>query len=349
MKSDESDAFDDLTPSERTAFRQLADEAVPDDFLTQVMARAAQAPLFPDPTPADASQTDTAAKTQLARWRSRLQRYILTPLMTPQAGFALAACLVLSLAGNIWLGTRTWDSSPAPDRRIAEDRRETQELLARLSLSGQATGFNAHRFQARLRAQDNLGQVVAANPAGVSDAQTLGFSATSRFYALGAWYAEALACLQGGALDQVENRLASMSTELRHLPEPNPLTEYLHTFRQALQHQSYARPALIEGLALFQPLAEEQARLQGTADLTLFRIGIWLVNVRLAAATGDTALLHQSDTVQVLRQELVGLNASQHIDNRLDQLHPLMAKPDLTTADVQTILTLVSQLQGFLG
>ncbi len=148
----------DLQP----AFQELAAEQPPTEFLEQVMARAAQEPLLADSQATDirtddrpcASDTEVPAlsrATVLRLDRGRRRRW-LAPLMTAPSVAALAACLILSLAANVWFGSRLGATlGPTQVRHHSDDQRqEFRALLTDFKSPEAALGLHAYLFQSVL-------------------------------------------------------------------------------------------------------------------------------------------------------------------------------------------------------
>jgi hypothetical protein len=263
----------------------------------------------------------------------------------------LAISLVLSLICNGWLGYRTL----LLQRQLAEPflalgrAAATRELLTHFDLRDHATFFNSHLFQSGIKTETSLGALAAAHPAFENRSVALGFAATPEFYVIGALYAEALAFLHSGNVDVAAKRLVSIEKELRRVPGPSSLANYVSNVRHVLESGQYQPVVLRDGLALFQPLCEEYARDQGTEQLTLFRVGAWLVDMRLTAAAGDKVLLQQGNRARYFLHEMQNLHAPQGVLDALGQLSHLVAKPQIADGDVQEVLRLVQKIQTILG
>jgi hypothetical protein len=258
---------------------------------------------------------------------------------------------MLSLTVNVWLGYRTLALqqqrgalSPALARLST-----TRDLLTRLDLHDSATFFNSYLFQSSLQTDTSLGALAAAHPALEHQARSLGFAAMSEFYVIGALYAEALAYVQSGNLEVAAKRLAAIETQLHRLHVPSALANHVGNMRRLLESGQYTVPVLEEGLALFQPLCEQVASQQGLEQLTLFRVGTWLVDMRLTAAAGDKVMLRQRHKAQYFLHEMQRLQAPPKVVEALEQLNHLMSQATLTDGDVQEVLRLVKTIQMLLG
>ena len=124
--------------------------------------------------------------------------------------------------------------------------------------------------------------------------------------ALGNLYTSNEMYSQGLRIDQ---RLAAIDTALRRGPVPPALATYVRHLRQLVTRESGAVSVVRDQLALVQPLCEAYARSHGREALTMFRLGTWLVNMRLSAAAGDAAVLRQPHKVRYFLRELRGLDA----------------------------------------
>lgn len=355
MKNDEPELTEDAEPELLAAFQQLAAEKAPADFLSQVMRRAIQEPLFSSAEqqePPLSPQTGGAetASTRFLRLVPRSRRGQLQTLITSPTVGVLAACLVLSLTANIWLGNRFRGLRPLDSNSsVVAQKHEMRELLATLNVQDHITLFHTHLFQSSIETKNNLGQILSELPDMINPSSTLGFAATARFYAVGTWYAEALASLASGHYEVAAQRLSLIDTELRLLSIPNPLIGYLPDMHRAILSKQYSPASLKEGLSLLGALAEELAQGQGKESLTLFRVGAWLVNLRLAAVAGDKRFLHQAGATDYFMNKMAALNAPQRILGQFDQLHQILQKPVLTSMDIEQILASVMQISRLLG
>jgi hypothetical protein len=284
----------------------------------------------------------------LAQWREALKAWRPRPVVWAPV---LAISFVLSLICNGWLGYRMMSlQRQLAEPLLALERESTaRDLLTHLDLRDQATFFNSYLFQSSIKTETSLGVLAAAHPAFEERSMALGFAATSEFYVVGALYAEALAFLRSGNFDVAAKRLVSIEKELRRVQVPSSLAKYVSNMRHVLESGKYRPMGLRDGLALFQPLCEEYARSQGTEQLTLFRVGAWLVHMRLTAAAGDKALLQQGNRARYFLHEMQNLHAPQGVLEALGQLSHLVAKPQIADGDVQEVLQLVQKIQTILG
>lgn len=270
---------------------------------------------------------------------------------SPAWALGLATGLLLSLALNGWLGyqTRSLQQQLVERAPALNHPSTTRDLLTRLDLRDSASFFNSALFQSSIQTETSLGALAAAHPAFEDRALSLGFAARAEFYRVGALYAEALAYLRSGNLEVAAQRLAAIEKHLRRLPVPSSLANQVRSMRHVLESGQYTIAVLGEGLALFQPLCEQVAREQGLEQLTLFRVGTWLVDMRLTAAAGDKVMLRQGDKAQYFLHGMQRLNAPQQVVEALEQLNHLMAQSMMTDGDVQRVLRLVKKMQMLLG
>jgi hypothetical protein len=124
---------------------------------------------------------------------------------------------------------------------------------------------------------------------------------------------------------------------------------YLSKTRNLLERQQYTTEVLVDFLALGQPLLDDYAKSKGDDKLTLFRAGTWLMDIGLAAAAKDAPALRQPSKAHYFSRELKRLEAPKGVLEALEQLVRLTAKPTLTDADAQEVLTLVKQIQELLA
>lgn len=348
MKNDNRDVDCDDVSDLRSAFRALAADEPPANFLDRVMARAAQEPLHAP----EIAEAEPVASNVLRLDRGRKRQWLQSLISVPGVA-ALAACLLLSLAANIWLGARMrvgpWFGSK-PLRTADTTHRQRQDFrafLADLNPGAEMVGFNVRLFQLSLHATDDLGRLVTAHPALETRANTLSFAGTSGFYAMGALYAEALAYLHGGQWETAAQRLSSMERELRRLPVAGSLADYVHTLRQAVQQRRYDAEVLGKGFEGLQSLAETSAAQQGREFVLLFRVGAWLVNMKLAALSEDLPLLLRGDMTPYFSHEFSALQAPEDLLMAFETLDRLV-EPAMTAADSHKVVTAITQLQRLL-
>jgi len=133
-------------------------------------------------------------------------------------------------------------------------------------------------FQAKIHNGENLAQLARCSVAPLPAETQFGFSAAApsvSFFRVGHWYAESLAYAAGGKTDTARQRLVAIATQLGSVPAG------LNTLTQG--KPSHAHIAALE---------PELARLAPKPrDAVLFRTGGQLVNLLLAVAAHDRAML----------------------------------------------------------
>jgi anti-sigma factor RsiW len=267
------------------------------------------------------------------------------PLASPAWASALAAVLVLSLSLNLWWGFR------GSGTRLPEGRQVAGTMLGD---GGAAGRLQIYRFQAGMQRVNELGTIVAAQSPVKEPAAVIGFTpqaTRTTFFRMGELYAEALAALQGGAVEVAASRLDILTQALANVQAPRVLAQYLREMHGLLQSRQHGAEVLATFLALFEPLYEDAyARGDMTEGLTLFRAGAWVENMYLAAASGDaTALRQGGQAVDEVSSALARLNAPRGVLEALDRMHPLVSRQNLTDRDISVIRTLVQDIQGMLG
>jgi hypothetical protein len=253
---------------------------------------------------------------------------------SPAWASAVVVGLVLSLAVNVWWGAKAI-------RSTASD-----EYLHQQSLS-------TYRFQRGMQNAKALGTFVTARAAFGEQVVGLGFAPRDlriTFFRMGTLYTDALAALHSGALDVAAERVDALTKVLDHVQAPPALSHYLGEMQTLLPSRRYGGEELAKFLALFELLYEhEYAKPHEAGRVTLFQAGSWLENMYLAAAAGDKTSLKQGPTVQYFRRALTRLRAPHEVLEALNQLRHLIARQGMTDEDVQTILTLIQDVQQILG
>jgi hypothetical protein len=142
--------------------------------------------------------------------------------------------------------------------------------------------------------------------------------------------------------------MRAIDTALGSTPLSQALAQYLRAMQPLLVTAASSPDALEAFLPLFEPLYDDYTRSLGPEAMTLFRFGVWLENVTLAAAANDTAALRQGDIAQAFRQAMHHLRVPAVVQETLAQLSVLLAQPTMTAKDVTQILMLVQKTQRLL-
>jgi hypothetical protein len=211
---------------------------------------------------------------------------------------------------------------------------------------------NAYTFQSALRIDNELGSVVTEHSILGDQAVAFGFAtkpAGVTAFLIGTLYAEALAYVRSDELDLAAQRVASLDEALHTKQALQPLSTYLRQLHTLLEGEQYPGEVLGHLLALFQPLYEAYASHQVPEQRTLFQIGAWLVNMNLAAASGDNILLKYDSQVNYFYNELQIINAPKGALDALRQLSQLVKQPDISNRDLREILKLVKKIQIILS
>ena len=296
------------------------------------------------PPPTGPASPHLYAKVQ-ARFIQQQARWWL-PAWRPYGHFplwstVLAAALLLSLSCNVWWGVKHFAPLP-PDPLQA-----TLPLGEDLRTPGRLT---AYRFQSGIQPANVPGTFIAHSPVR-EPAMVVGFTpqvAGATFLQLGTLYAEALATLLSGATDAAVQRLDVLARTFASIQAPRPLGQYLQEMQVLLQSQRYEGRESATFLALFEPLYEDVYAAPSTVDrIHLFRTGIWLANVHLAAVANDLAALRRSAaTVERLYSVLTTLNVPPPALEGLARLHRLVTQSTLTAGDIASIRRLTQDIQA---
>jgi len=188
-------------------------------------------------------------------------------------------------------------------------------------------------FQAKIHNGENLAQLARRSVAPLPAETQFGFSAAApsvSFFRVGHWYAESLAYAAGGETDTARQRLVAIATQLGSVPAG------LNTLTQG--KPSHAHIAALE---------PELARLAPKPrDAVLFRTGGQLVNLLLAVAAHDRAMLRgAAPEILRLRQELEPLGVAPGAVRNLGALADLLAGSDLAERDYDKAARLIRDTQ----
>jgi hypothetical protein len=244
---------------------------------------------------------------------------------------------------NIWFGLQSLGQY-GPDKRLASP---SDTLYA-----SKDWHFDAETFQANIQSTAPLGALVSVHSHIGEQAVTYGFAAkpeAAKGFTIGVLYAEALAYARSGDLDGAVLRLTALEKELQQVQGANVFNTYRRQLHLLLVSRQYAPDTVEVFLALFEPLFTEHIIRVDPERLVLFRAGVWLTSVSLAAAAGDQVALRQGEAAQYLHREMTRLHAPEGVLKALEQLHHLIAKEQMAARDMQEVLKLVKRLQTLLG
>ena len=281
------------------------------------------------------------ARIEQQRERQGVLAWMALRVGTPAMTAALALGLLLSVGFNIWLGVQIFGARSSDTPQVADSRLRALGATGTLAI---------YRFQTGLSRVKELGTFVAARSVPREPPGVVGFTpqaARTAFFRMGTLYADALAALQGGAVEAAAARLDVLTRMLASVQAPRSLAQYLREMQTFVQSQRYRGEDLAMFLALFEPLyGEVFAHINVREGVLLFRAGAWMENLSLAAAAGEAAALRQEgQTVKDMQVALAQLSAPREAIEALEQLHRLMTKQTLSDGDIKTIGTLVQTIQ----
>lgn len=133
----------------------------------------------------------------------------------------------------------------------------------------------------------------------------------------------------------------------RVAPVADSLVDYVHTLRQAVQQRQYDAEVLGKGFEGLQSLGETSAAQQGREFVLLFRVGAWLVNMKLAALSEDLPLLLRGDMTPYFSREFSALHAPEDVLMTFETLDRII-EPAMTVDDGREVVTTINQLQRLL-
>jgi hypothetical protein len=211
---------------------------------------------------------------------------------------------------------------------------------------------HAWQYQARLQPQKNFSTLVREHSILSEQPTTFGFAARPegvRFFLIGSLYVETLAHVRGGNFEAARQAWTALEKEAMALQPSHALAAHISKARTRLENMQSAPPEVGEFLARFQPLVEAYAQSKGVEQRLLLQAGIWLVNLRLTAATNNQQLLRQMVTAQYFRSALQKLPAPNGVLEALDKIAHIMDKPNIAEIDVQEVLAQVKRIQLLLS
>jgi hypothetical protein len=229
---------------------------------------------------------------------------------------------------------------------------QAREIPEKLTLKGSKIVLNSSRFQAAIKSEKSLGDLVSeVSPIG-EEALSFGFAAKSeeaKTFIIGILYSEALAFISSGKFDLASKRLDSMRQEFINLNAPGSLYNYISKLSNMVDTKQFSKDILVEFLALFQPFCEDYAAGKSEDHLILFQAGSWIVDMSLTAAAGDTVMLKQPEVLNYFIQEMKRMDAPKGVIDSLDEIAKIAVKKDITERDIKNILKLGKKIQTILG
>ena len=266
-------------------------------------------------------------------------------LVTPTWTAVLATGLIVSLAVHVWRGVANGGA------HLVSSLPATGSVANGLST---ARPLPAYRFQADMQHVQTLGSLVALHAPLQEPTLIVGFTpqaTRTTFLRVGLLFAETLATLRGSMMEATASRLDVLVRTLMTMQAPRILTQYLQEMQTLLQSQRYTGAEMAAFLALFEPLYEDAyARSSPDDAVRLFRTGIWLENMYLAAAVKAPGALQQAgQATEDVQRTLSTLQAPHEVLDSLERLRQLVTKTRLTDADIGHIQTLVQTIRATLS
>ena len=212
--------------------------------------------------------------------------------------------------------------------------------------------FSSSAMQAGLEGAVDLGALAHEHAAIGDGASSFGFSAKSdeaNVFLVGAMYSEALAFLRSGDNESAVDRLEALQQQFIGLSVPNSLYSFVTKVRYLVDQQEYSNEALLDMLSLFQPFFEDYASSRSDDFLILFRAGSWLVDMTLTAAAGNTTMLRQQAHLEYIAREMERKDAPKGVGDALAQIAEVTAKKEITSRDLQSVISQVKRIQSILG
>jgi hypothetical protein len=273
-------------------------------------------------------------------------RSLFAPRWAPALATGLIMVQLIVIAGLLGLHYRRQHELFVTFPPLEEPTKTTRVHKAR-------EGYvNAYTFQSALRSDNELGPVVTEHSILGDQAVAFGFAtqpAGVTVFLIGTLYAEALAYVRSDDLGLAAQRVASLDKALHTKQALQPLSTYLRQLHTLLEGEQYPGEVLGHLLALFQPLYEAYASHQAPEQRTLFQVGAWLVNMNLAAASGDNILLKQGNKVNYFYNELQRINTPKGALDALRQIAHIVGQREIADRDVKRVLKLVKKIQTILG
>lgn len=204
-----------------------------------------------------------------------------------------------------------------------------------LALRAPVNELDAAAFQARIRSDINMATLAhdAANE--VASPNQFGFAQADgsvTYFRLGWWYAESLAYSAGGDVETARARLAAIAAILR-------------AAAPRLADSLGGEPS-VRNIAAFEPQLLRVARSTGERDEALFRAGVWLENLALAAAAGDDHALHAAaPSLAVLGHDLERARIPPGAQRDFRELSGILAHTTLSVNDLAEVRRLVRRIQ----
>ena len=250
-------------------------------------------------------------------------------------GVALAACLVLSLGVNVWLGLGRPTKNPYT---VAEEERTS----------------TVYRFQAQFPADASLQAAVASRK--VTDPEWIGRGFASgqdlrvMSFRIGTLYADALAALHSRAVDVAKVPIRHLAETLHRIQAPTLLSAYVQEMTDWLQHSTYTEAELTELLALFEPLYVSVYSQQNHHQVvTIFQLAAWLENMALALSMSDHVVSQEPAIFDVYDDALNRFQAPSQVIDAFGTVRKLGVQETLSPSERQQFQSAIQTIQHLMG
>lgn len=212
--------------------------------------------------------------------------------------------------------------------------------------------FDSNAFQSNMQNQAGLGPLAKDLSLYGKGDQAMGFAAKSdeaKTFLIGSFYSESLAYIRAGENDLALERLKALKQEFINMGVPSALYNFLSRIENSIAINKYAPAVLLDFFSLFQPFFEEYLASQGADRLTLFQAGSWLMDMGLAAAAQDKALLRQPERLNYFTAEMKKMDAPKGVQDALAEISTIAAKKEIAERDAAQVLKLIKRIQSVLG
>lgn len=236
---------------------------------------------------------------------------------------------------------------------LAEEQGKLPVDTSHIETGGELHHSSYHHQAAIKNSSDkSLGDIAREQSPVKDEALAYGFAAKSdeaKFFIIGSLYSEVLAYLHSGDDEAAVERLKAMETEFIRLGVDQSLYNYVTKMRSMISSGEYESAHTAELMSLFQPFFEDYAKGESADKLTLFRAGLWLLDMSLTASAGDLEMLHQASILDHFISEMKRMDAPMGVIRSLDEISEIVHQDSVSDRDVRTILKLVSRVQTILG
>lgn len=230
---------------------------------------------------------------------------------------------------------------------------DPREIPDRSLLQGGDAYFNSANYQSIIQGGDNLSQLAKSQSPMGGDAAAYGFAAKSdeaKFFLIGTLYSEALAHLSGGNLKLAAERLDTIENQFVAIQVPGALYSFITKVHSRVALEKYPKEALVDMLSLFQPFFEAYAQDLSQDKLILFRAGSWLMDMSLAAAADNRALIRQANPqLAYFIKEMKRMEAPQGVLDAYARISEIADKEAVSDNDVKKVIKQVKKIQTILG